>query len=171
MIFKYWRKGNKTKAKGVIMMWESAMRLRSAGKHEEALKQFEKITVENPQDAEAQYYVAATNDVLGREKEAVPYYEKAIALGYDEVDAYIGLGSTYRVLHRYEDARKILEQGYEQFPDNFALPPFLAMTYYNLQEHEKATTLLLQCYVKASLDNDVQAFSRAINYYATHLND
>lgn len=90
--------------------------------------------------------------MLGREKEAVPYYEKAIALGY-------------------EDARKILEQGYEQFPDNFALPPFLAMTYYNLQEHEKATTLLLQCYVKASLDNDVQAFSRAINYYATHLND
>ncbi len=171
MIFKYWRKGNKTKAKGVIMMWELAMRLRSAGKHEEALKQFEKITVENPQDAEAQYYAAATNDVLGREKEAVPYYEKAIALGYDEVDAYIGLGSTYRVLHRYEDARKILEQGYEQFPDNFALPPFLAMTYYNLQEHEKATTLLLQCYVKASLDNDVQAFSRAINYYATHLND
>lgn len=152
------------------MIGELAMRLRSAGKHEEALKQFEKITVENPQDADAQYY-AATNEVLGREKEAVPYYEKAIALGYDEVDVYIGLGSTYRVLHRYEDARKILEQGYEQFPDNFALPPFLAMTYYNLQEHEKATTLLLQCYVKASLDNDVQAFSRAINYYATHLND
>ena len=115
--------------------------------------------------------MAASHDVLGHEQQAVPYYEKAIVLGYDEVDAYIGLGSTYRVLHRYDEARKLLEKGYERFPDNLALPPFLAMVYYNLAEHEKATALLLKNYVKASHDNEVQAFSRAINYYAAHLND
>lgn len=152
-------------------MWELAMRLRKARKHEEALKQFKQLVLTNPQDAKAHYYVAASHDVLGHEQQAVPYYEKAIALGYDEVDAYIGLGSTYRVLQRYDEARKLLEKGHERFPDNLALPPFLAMVYYNLGEYERATALLLKSYVKASHDNEVQAFSRAINYYAEHLND
>lgn len=65
----------------------------------------------------------------------------------------------------------MLEKGHERFPDNLALPPFLAMVYYNLGEHERATALLLKSYVKASHDNEVQAFSCAINYYAEHLND
>lgn len=61
-------------------MWEVAMRLRKARKHEEALKQFEQFVLTNPQDAKAHYYVAASHDVLGHGQQAVRYYEKAIAL-------------------------------------------------------------------------------------------
>jgi tetratricopeptide (TPR) repeat protein len=78
----------------------------------------------------------------------------------------LGLASTYRCLGRYEDSQKLFEKAIQQYPENGALKAFYALTLHNLGQHGKSLEVLLKELVRSSNDKNVQAYQRAILFYA-----
>lgn len=150
---------------------QEAIQLRENGKLNEAHKMLMQLVEAYPHDPMVNYQCAWCCDVLGREKEAIPYYEKSIELGLHKEDlkeAYLGLGSTYRTVGAYSKSEKLLEKGIEIFDDN-AMKTFLSMTKYNLGKHSEAMEILLKLLSRTSHDQDIQKFSKAIEFYADKL--
>ncbi|WP_200411174.1 tetratricopeptide repeat protein [Virgibacillus salexigens] len=158
----------------VIYSLNQALNLQEEGKLEEANKiLFELIQTDN-NNGYLHYLYASNCDSLGKERDAYPYYEKAIYLGLDKNDlqgAYLGLGSTYRTLGMYKDSERVLSEGIKQFSNDNALKVFYAMTLYNLNRFNEATELLLKCIVETSNDSNLNHYKRAIEFYATRLNE
>lgn len=149
-----------------------AIELRQSGEPEQAIKILRSLLENNENDANLNYQLAWCYDVLGREKEAIPHYEKAITEELeekDQVEAIIGLASTYRTVGAYEKSKTLLEESLKQY-DNKALEVFLAMTLYNVNDYEQAVGLLLKLLSETSSDENIQKFSRAIEYYSNKLN-
>lgn len=122
-----------------------------------------------PNDAELRYEAACVHDHLGLEAEAVPHYRAAIAgdLAAEKLrSAYLGLGSTYRALGAYRDARETLLEGLSRFPEANELKVFLAMTLHNLGESRQAVESLLRVIASTTGDPAIQAYRRAIEFYA-----
>lgn len=150
-----------------INLWEN-------GKHNESNQILLELVEVHAEDPAVNYQCAWSYDLLGEEEKAVPFYKKAIELGLSDKDfegALLGLGSTYRTLGKYQDSKNILLQGVERFPTNQAMKTFLAMTLYNLKEHEAAMELLLKCLVESSMDQDIQAYNKAIAFYSDKLDE
>ena len=147
----------------------AAKELRANGKHAEAKDLLVALVAQNPNDAELQYETACVHDILGEEASAVAYYRAAL-LGRLSLEhlrgAYLGLGSTYRTLGQYADAQATLRQGLERFPEANEMKVFLAMTLHNLGQSKAAVECLLTVLAKTSSDNDIQAYRRAILFYA-----
>jgi tetratricopeptide (TPR) repeat protein len=147
----------------------AATELRANGKHAEARDLLVALVAQNPNDAELQYETACVHDFLGEEATAVAYYRAAL-LGRLSLDhlrgAYLGLGSTYRTLGRYTEAQVVLRQGLERFPEANEMKVFLAMTLHNLGQSKAAVECLLTVLAKTSSDQDIQAYRRAILFYA-----
>lgn len=151
-----------------------AINLRENGKHNESNQILLELVEVHAEDPAVNYQCAWSYDLLGEEEKAVPFYKKAIELGLSDKDfegALLGLGSTYRTLGKYQDSKNILLQGVERFPTNQAMKTFLAMTLYNLKEHEAAMELLLKCLVESSMDQDIQAYNKAIAFYSDKLDE
>ena len=128
-----------------------------------------------PEDVEVAYQTAWAHDSLGAEAEAVPFYETALASpglsATDRHGAFVGLGSTYRVLARYRDAIATFRRGLGEFPGDAALQTFLAMALYNTGEAQDAVSTLLKVLTATTTDTGVQAYRRAIDYYADNLDE
>lgn len=45
------------------------------------------------------------------------------------------------------------------------------MTLYNLKEHQEAMEILLQCLLKTSVDEDIQSYKKAIEFYSDKLDE
>lgn len=150
-----------------------AVRLREAGKSQEARVELLKLIAEYPDDARLNYQTAWCHDVLGLEREAVPYYERALALGLedDRAGALLGLGSTYRTLGEYRQAVETLREGVEAYPEQRAIEVFLAMALYNVGEHAEAVERLLRLLAATSEDSTIQEYRRAIEFYAVRLDE
>ncbi|CAL9614111.1 hypothetical protein SUDANB120_05711 [Streptomyces sp. enrichment culture] len=150
-----------------------AVRLREQGQAEQARERLLELVDRYPEDAEIAYQTAWAHDVLGLEREAVPFYEQALAgeglSPEDRRGALLGLGSTHRVLGSYGVAAQTLRRGLAEFPDDPALEAFLAMALYNQGESREAVRLLLKTLTATSSDRRVQAYRRAIEYYADDL--
>jgi tetratricopeptide (TPR) repeat protein len=130
--------------------------------------------VSQSEDPEVFYLCAITHDNLGLETHAIPFYEKAIELGLSGENltgAYIGLGSSYRCVGEYSKAIQVLEKAQHLFPNNYAITVFLSMAKYNVGEHENAMRLLLQTIHDTSNSDQVQAYSKAIQFYSEHLDE
>ena len=147
----------------------TARALRANGKHAEARDLLVALVIQNPNDAELQYETACVHDFLGDEASAIAYYRAAL-LGRLSLEhlrgAYLGLGSTYRTLGQYTEAQVTLRQGLERFPEANEMKVFLAMTLYNLGQSRAAVECLLTVLAQTSSDNDIQAYRRAILFYA-----
>jgi tetratricopeptide (TPR) repeat protein len=147
----------------------TARALRANGKHAEARDLLVALVIQNPNDAELQYETACVHDFLGEEASAIAYYRAAL-LGRLSLEhlrgAYLGLGSTYRTLGQYTEAQVTLRQGLERFPEANEMKVFLAMTLYNLGQSKAAVECLLTVLAQTSSDNDIQAYRRAILFYA-----
>lgn len=151
---------------------KAAVALRNEGKADEARVMLLRLYEQNGNDAELQYQLAWTHDVLGLEREAVPFYEKSLALGLpseQRVGALLGLGSTYRTLGEYENSKVILERAVHEFPESKEFPVFLAMTMHNLGEHSLAMGMLLKLLAETSSDEGIRSYSKAISYYSDKL--
>ncbi len=146
-----------------------ARELRANGKHAEAKALLVALAAQSPSDAELQYEAACVHDFLGEEASAVAYYRSALLGQLSEENlrgAYLGLGSTYRALGRYSEAEATLRQGLERFPDANEIKVFLAMTLHNLGQSKAAVECLLTVLAQTSSDSDIQAYQRAIVFYA-----
>lgn len=151
-----------------------AIKLRENGKHNESNQVLLELVQVHAEDPAVNYQCAWSYDLLGEEEKAVPFYKKAIELGLSDKDlegALLGLGSTYRTLGKYQDSKKILLQGVERFPTNQAMKTFLAMTLYNLKEYGAAMEILLKCLVESTMDQDIQAYKKAIAFYSDKLDE
>lgn len=153
---------------------ERAVYLRENGRAGEARELLLKLAAEEPDDPQVNYQCAWVHDLLGREHEAVPFYERAIEEGLTGGDlegAMLGLGSTYRALGEYQRAVEALRSGTTRFPDNRAMQVFLAMALYNAGECREAVELLLQNLAETTGDEGISAYSRAILFYASRLDE
>ncbi|ATL25550.1 TPR repeat protein [Streptomyces formicae] len=150
-----------------------AIRLREAGRREEAKEQLVALAEHFPHDAEVAYQTAWVHDTLGLEAEAVPYYEHALeGPGLTEDDrrgALLGLGSTYRTLGRYENAVTTLTDAVNEFPDDAALKTFLAMALYNTGRAHEAMRMLLTLLAATSSAPEIAGYRSAIEFYAKDL--
>jgi tetratricopeptide (TPR) repeat protein len=151
-----------------------AIRLREAGRVEEARDLLLDLVSQSPEDPMVNYQCAWAHDKLGLEHEAAPFYEKAIANGLQGEDlrgALLGLGSTYRAMGEYARALATLDRGIATFPDAGEFPVFRAMTLYNLGESREAVAALLRAMVESCGGEDVSRYRRAIEFYADHLDE
>ncbi|QEV16512.1 tetratricopeptide repeat protein [Streptomyces alboniger] len=150
-----------------------AVRLREAGRREEARERLVALSARFPQDTEVAYQTAWVHDTLGLEAEAVPYYERALAgpglSADDRRGALLGLGSTYRILGRYEEAVATLGDAAAEFPDDGALRTFLAMALYNTGRTHDAMEMLLTLLAATSKDPGIAGYRPAIEEYAKDL--
>jgi tetratricopeptide (TPR) repeat protein len=159
---------------GVSEQHEHAVRLRAEGTPQ-ARERLVSLVDRYPQDAAIAYQTAWAHDSAGLEAAAVPFYEQALngsgLSADDRHGAFLGLGSTYRVLGRYDLSLATLRRGLAEFPDNMALRTFLAMALYNVGESREAVRKLLKVTASTSADPQVQAYRRAIEYYADNLDE
>jgi tetratricopeptide (TPR) repeat protein len=151
---------------------EEAIELRESGEYAASIERWKRLIEEEPDNGFLHYQCAWSHDTMGLESEAVPYYENSIQLGLDDKDlqgAYLGLGSTYRTLGEYEKSKSVFKKGIGRFPENNALTVFYSMTLYNLNEHSQAMELLLTCIGESSQDSTIEAYKKAITFYAGQL--
>jgi len=148
---------------------EHARQLRAQGKHEEARQVLVALAALHPQDAALNYETACVHDSLGLESEAVPYYRAALSGDLPpetRCSALVGLGSTYRTLGMFTESEQVLLTAKSEFPEAASVDVFLAMTHHNLGHSRQAVEALLRLLVKTSSDPGIQAYGRAISFYA-----
>ncbi|GGA24207.1 tetratricopeptide repeat protein [Paenibacillus physcomitrellae] len=153
---------------------EKAIGLRQSGNPAEAKTLLEQLLRQEPVNASVWYQCAWTHDVMGLEKEAVPFYEKALELGLggeEREGALLGLGSTYRTLGLYNEAERLFAQANLEYPENKEFQVFRAMVKYNLKAYSEGMELLLKLLAETSADPGIQAYKRAILFYADKLDE
>ncbi len=127
-----------------------------------------------PDDPLVLFEVGGSFDVLGQEADAIPYYQEAIEAGLSGADlqeCLVCLGSSQRVTGQFDEAVDTLEEAVAQFPDNNSGRVFLALAYYSQGEYEAATRLLLSLLLETTQDDDILAYSGALEYYKENLDE
>jgi tetratricopeptide (TPR) repeat protein len=127
-----------------------------------------------PDIPEIQYQIAWTHDANDQSSEAIPYYEKAIALGLAAeplAGALLGFGSSLRVAGQFERSERVLREGLERFPDHNEFRAFLALTLHDLGRHAQALSIALTTLADTADDPGINAYHRAIRYYADKLGE
>ncbi len=153
---------------------ERAIRLREAGRLEEARDLLLTLLQSNPEDPEVNYQCAWVHDRMGRELEAIPLYERAIERGLSGRDlegATLSLGSSLRAVGDHARAAEVLRAGVARSPQNRAMQVFLAMALHDLGEHGQAMEILLRNLAETSSDPEIAAYKEALSYYANRLNE
>jgi tetratricopeptide (TPR) repeat protein len=101
--------------------FEEGMLLRERRRLVAAVGAFERAVVDDPDDARAWFWLAATRDNRALEADAIPAYEQALRLGLegdDEARAWTWLASSYSKVGCHGDALSAVERaeaigGYE----------------------------------------------------------
>lgn len=153
---------------------QEALALGDAGQLEAARAALTELRKQTPDDPMINYHCAVANDRLGDERAAIPLYEHAITHGLSDEylrSAMLGLGSSYNVVGDYEQAVATLQKGRETFPEAREFDVFLALALHRKGEYAPAMQLLLHTIVETTADPDLKKYSRAIRYYADHLDE
>jgi tetratricopeptide (TPR) repeat protein len=149
-----------------------AIKLREAGKLEEAKTLLFDLLKQEPHDPSIWYQIAWVHDVLELEREAVSYYRKSLQLGLfgeEKQGALLGLGSTYRTLGMYDESKHVFEEAIKEFPERREFQVFYAMVQYNLKEYGKAMEILLKQLSETSVDEGIRSYKKAILFYSDKL--
>ncbi|OBZ13159.1 MULTISPECIES: M48 family metallopeptidase [Bacillales] len=149
-----------------------AIKLREAGRLEEAKTILFDLARDEPRNPSVWYQLAWVHDVMTLERGAVSYYIIAIELGLsgeERQGAFLGLGSTYRTLGMYENALSVFEDAIKQYPERREFQVFYAMTLYNMKDYGRAMEILLKQLADTSDDEGIQAYKKAIHFYADKL--
>ncbi|HEY9759725.1 MAG TPA: tetratricopeptide repeat protein [Oculatellaceae cyanobacterium] len=151
---------------------ETAVNLRTQGKHEECRSILSDLLKQAPEDAYLNYQMAWVHDNLGLEEEAVPFYERALRnglTGEDRKGAMLGLGSTYRCVGRHADSVKLLTDACHEYPNDRSLRVFLALGFYDSGQTGKAMSVLLEELITTTSDESIVKYKKALTYYANEL--
>lgn len=148
--------------------------LRRQGNAEDAFTAVQIALSKNPKSAELNYLAASICDAFRTEAEAIPFYIKSLELGLrgqSRRDAFLGIASTYRSLGNYSESKRFFEQGIAEFPEYRPYYVFLALTENNLGNSDKSIKLLVEQLLATSSDKDIVSYKRALEFYATRLNE
>jgi Flp pilus assembly protein TadD len=129
---------------------ERGLALRKAGHLLSARRQLRRATEEDPQEAEAWYWLAVTEDNLGMEGSAIPSYRRALALGCaDEAGARAYLASSLQKTWRASEALPESEQAIALRPHDPLLAFIHANVLADLGRHAQA-----EAYYRRALELD-----------------
>lgn len=118
------------------------------------------------------FEVGGSYDVMGEEELAIPYYRNAITEGLsgdDRQECLVCLGSSLRVVGEAEEAVDVLRQAVEEYPDRPSARVFLALALQADGDVNEAVAALLDVILETTTDEDIKAFSGAIEYYRDEL--
>ena len=102
-----------------VKEWHSiGIALISEGKHEEAIKYYDKILELNPNDEKALVNKGSILKDLERYEEAIKYYDKILELNPKHVKALANKGLSYASLLEWSEAEKFIFRAVELEPDN-----------------------------------------------------
>ncbi len=107
-----------------------------AGEFEKAVEILTKASEESPDDAQAFFYLAVSQEQVGNAEAAVPAYEKAIELDAKLIDARVNLSALLSDLQRDEEALVVVEKGLELVPEDMPLKANRALILLNLGQPE-----------------------------------
>lgn len=85
-----------------------AERLARSGAHEEALKAFQALAAQNPDDIEARLWIARLHVLMGHPERAADVYQSIVAAQPQNVDALLGLGEALTTAGRFREASESL---------------------------------------------------------------
>lgn len=151
-----------------------ARELRQADELEESQALLLELLNQYPKDPLVLYEVGGSYDVLGEEKQAIPYYRHAVAAGLDGADlqeCLVCLGSCQRNIGDFAEAVETLQTAVKKFPDDNSGKVFLALAYYSDAQEDKAVQLLIDVLLKTTSDEQILAYSDALDFYKDHLDD
>lgn len=112
----------------------------------------QKALLSDPNTWVGHYFLAVSQEGLGRHAEAIPAYEKAVELSQGNTDAVAGLAHAYAFAGKKVEATKILRQLEERSKANYVSPYMLAIIHAALGEKSKAFALLEEAYRDRSPD-------------------
>jgi tetratricopeptide (TPR) repeat protein len=115
------------------------------GKHEEALKFFEKALEIDPRDVHVWNLKGICLGEIGKHYDAMHCYEKALSFDSQYVHAWNNKGFALNQLRRFEEALRCLDKAVEIDPQHFDAWNNKGWALYNLNRYEEA----LRCYDKA----------------------
>jgi Tfp pilus assembly protein PilF len=85
-----------------------AERLARSGSHAAALKQFQAIAAENPDDIEARLWIGRLHATMGHPQRAIDVFRSIVIVQPKNVDALVGLGDSLVTTGQYRDAADVL---------------------------------------------------------------
>ncbi|MEZ4516485.1 MAG: tetratricopeptide repeat protein [Chloroflexota bacterium] len=156
----------------ILARVEEARVLRKQDELEESQELLLSMFQEHPDHPLILFEVGGSYDVIGEEELAIPYYRRALVEGIDGDDrqeCLVCLGSSLRVIGESEEAVAILQQAVEEFPNRPSARVFLALALLDEGEEVEAVATLLDVVLKTSNDEDIQAYSGALEYYRDEL--
>lgn len=105
----------------------------------EAILSFKEILKENPEDAEANYYLANCYTLMdGAVEFAIPYFEKAIEIDGDKYEYYLDMAAALKYLGKFERSLSILEEAKEKFKGLGNAYIMIASIYLSMGKEKKA---------------------------------
>ena len=145
--------------------------LKQAGDVQGAIRHFQRLVEQYPDDPLAHAELAYAYDFAGWEEEAVAPYRRALELGLPAhrlPGHLLGLGSTLRNLGEIAESVRVLEDAAARFPDRADLQVFLALSRHSTGDATGALVTLLDL-ILASPGVDLHGYERAARYYADEL--
>ena len=123
-------------------IFNQGMVLFGGEEYEEALENFLQVTKEQPQNANAYYYLGEVYTELGEYGNAVPAYEEALRLNPEFKDLHYKLGVGYYQLGEYQKAVEELEIARTYSPEEPMVYYYAGISYYKLKRYYKVAPLL-----------------------------
>jgi tetratricopeptide (TPR) repeat protein len=111
---------------------------RVAGRHQEALRDFDRYLQMAPDDALALRGRGETYRVMERHQEALRDFDRSLQLEPDSAFALRGRGATYLVMGRHQDALQDLDRSLQSAPDDAWALKSRGETYRVLGRHQEA---------------------------------
>ena len=150
---------------------EEGRRLKQAGHEERAIRHFERLVEQFPEEPRAHAELAYAYDFAGWEEQAVAPYRCALELSLPEERLpghLLGLGSTLRNVGQIEESVRVLREAVARFPDRADLRVFLAFSLHSAGEPTAALVTLLDL-ILTSPGVDLHGYERAARYYADEI--
>ena len=133
------------------------------------LDTFQKALKERPDDADALYGLAVTEDKLGMVKESLEHFRKAVSLAPDDPDILRDLGITLFKLGQFADARKNLRRATELRGNDPNANLYLGKTFLALGDMPNALRLFKMLEEQRSDDPEIH-YNLAMAYGKTGRN-
>ncbi len=133
------------------------------------LDTFQKVLKEHPDDTDALYGLAITEDKLGMVKESLEHFRKAVSLAPDDPDILRDLGITLFKLGQFADARKNLRRATELRGNDPNANLYLGKTFLALGDMPNALRLFKMLEEQRSDDPEIH-YNLAMAYGKTGRN-
>ncbi len=125
---------------------DMGLALYQSNRYDEAEREFKKVADDDPDNAEALFYLGMIELMRGNDDGAKEYLGTLLQKER-RVSVLVNLGYLFSRMKRFEEARDLLEEARESEPDNLKIILNLAIANYHLNELDVSSTIF-----KRSLD-------------------